>query len=563
MNSPPVSRKELSANPSPMDHSIEQKSKELTSGALSHQETSRKISDFVQNEILYYLDEWDVNPVDVFQKGRGMCAGKALLAVELFRALKLPSRFKIIKIYGENDLFQFIRNRLEERESQESSPEDRKRVGRSILSLPPERDHILVQVWLDGGWVDLDLARDKELDYGMKVLGIGERNRIISEEGPFDSIDEWLIERMRRRVIVDKRERFFRVINGEIEKVRLAGAMALRGGVKVPGANEINNFTSNLAVIPGFPLNLGSLTGSRFDELAKVAQSFLITISDPERRSLFEEKVVDWLFSLVRHNVKRGRFWNLFDVLTQRRADCLGYAKLFTILAKNFGLDAGVVEVIRDCRGRYVPHIVSMIRLADGRKRLVDPWYGSPDIRHRLMNARVRQRRKFVSKTMTLKSLESSSGVFGLSPEQIRGIDFYILGNSFFGRGMQAEAISCYDLSIWLFPSNPRAFFNRAVALESMGRQELSIKDYQRAFSMKQSFQKIVASAEDLEQLIDLDEKQLEEFDQQVYLIRRGYITGHLESWKNIGKRLDMPSAAAKKKWNEGIRRIEHIFRKS
>ncbi len=534
-----------------MDHSIEQKSKELTSEALSLRETSQRISDFVQNKILYYLDEWDVDPVDVFQKGRGMCAGKALLAVELHRAVKIPARFKIVKIHAGNDLFQFIAHRLEEMECPDFSLEDRRRVVHSILSLPRERDHILVQALLNGEWADLDIARDRNLDYGMRFLGIGEERRVISEEGPFDSIDEWLKERMKQRALLKGREIAFRAINGQIERVRLAGTMALKGGVRASSPKEIKELFSKLEVVPMYPLNLGSPSTKRLDELTQFTQSFLISLYDREKRSSIEEELVDWLFALVRHNVKRGRVWDLFDVLSQRRADCLGYAQLFTILAKDFGLDAGVIEVLRDSRGSYVPHVICMVRLANGRKRLVDPWYGSSDIRHRLVVVRVKQRGKLILKSLTMKGLESASEILGLSREQICGIEFYILGNFFFDRGMKDEAIDCYDLSIWLYPSHPRALFNRAVALESMGREESAKEDYQRVFSMKQSLPRILGNINEIEQLIELDEEKLDDFDQQVYLLRRGFVTGHREPWKEISKGLNSPLSVIRKKWNQ------------
>ena len=65
-------------------------------------------------------------------------------------------------------------------------------VIQSIHSLPPQRDHIIVQVFLDGRWVDLDLARDSDLDYGMRLGGMWRERKVVSEEGPYDSIEEFL-----------------------------------------------------------------------------------------------------------------------------------------------------------------------------------------------------------------------------------------------------------------------------------------------------------------------------------------------------------------------------------
>jgi len=75
---------------------IKEKAKELVRGALSEHELSENINNFVRDSILYCLDEWDVKPIEVLKKGRGMCAGKALLAAELHGAVGISTRFKVM-----------------------------------------------------------------------------------------------------------------------------------------------------------------------------------------------------------------------------------------------------------------------------------------------------------------------------------------------------------------------------------------------------------------------------------------------------------------------------------
>ena len=43
-----------------------------------------------------------------------MCAGKALLASELHRAMSISTRFKVIKVLGEGGILDFVMHRLEE-----------------------------------------------------------------------------------------------------------------------------------------------------------------------------------------------------------------------------------------------------------------------------------------------------------------------------------------------------------------------------------------------------------------------------------------------------------------
>ena len=101
----------------------------------------------------------------------GMCAGKALLAAELHRAVGIFVRFKVIKIMGEEGLFNFVRHQLEEGACLQLPPEKTKRMINNVLLLPPDRDHILLEVFLNGQWVSLDLSRDANLDDGMREIG--------------------------------------------------------------------------------------------------------------------------------------------------------------------------------------------------------------------------------------------------------------------------------------------------------------------------------------------------------------------------------------------------------
>jgi len=206
---------------------IREKAKELAHGVVSEEGVSENINEFVRDRILYCLDEWDVKSIEVLRKGRGMCAGKALLASELHRAMNISTRFKVIKVLGEGGILDFVLHQLGEGKGSFLSLEEGERVREAILSLPPERDHIILQVFLHGQWRDFDIARDKDLDRGMRLLGIWRERKVVSEEGIFDSLDQWIEERMRRRTILRDREIFFRVMNEQIEKIRSVGLKGL------------------------------------------------------------------------------------------------------------------------------------------------------------------------------------------------------------------------------------------------------------------------------------------------------------------------------------------------
>src|SRR5512136_116036 len=103
----------------------------------------------------------------------------------------------------------------------------------------------------------------------------------------------------------------------------------------------------------------------------------------PWPENMLEKVIIDWLYDFIRLNVKRGRIFDLREVLKTGRADCLGYAKLFSVLGIRWGLDLGVVEILIDNRGQSVPHSAALVKLADSSSQFVDFWYGCRSIQHR------------------------------------------------------------------------------------------------------------------------------------------------------------------------------------
>jgi hypothetical protein len=218
----------------PVSDIFRRKAEGLVSRAGSPREAVERIARFVRNDILYRLDEWDTSPEDVLGKGYGMCAGKALLAAELFRTIQIPVRFKVLQISGEEGLFNYIADHPDESLLSPLKRQDRDCVLRSIRSLPAQRDHIIVQVFLDVEWTDLDLARDDMLDRGMRLSGIWRQRHVLHDAGTFNSIDEWLKQRMRLRTVLGCRQLFFDLANHHIDKIRRIGEETPKVGNKHP-----------------------------------------------------------------------------------------------------------------------------------------------------------------------------------------------------------------------------------------------------------------------------------------------------------------------------------------
>jgi tetratricopeptide (TPR) repeat protein len=272
--------------------------------------------------------------------------------------------------------------------------------------------------------------------------------------------------------------------------------------------------------------------------------------SPPTASSLTTEKkselaMLNWLYDLIKRNVKRGRIFQLRDVLLHQQADCLGYAKLLDSLGQRFGLDIGIVEVVVDNGGRYTPHYINLIKLSSGRRQFMDLWYGSRDIRHRRIGAQVKEGQIWRTKDLDWDELEEVEDIRTLPSTSVDGITHYILGNRHLERGIRDadreeldSAIAHYSKAINLYPGYARAYFNRAIAYENEGKYEKARLDYAQALGDDASQIRVLATEhEEVIQLMELDRANIGMKGQEIYLLRRGFITGEQTSSADIAKR--------------------------
>ncbi len=288
---------------------------------------------------------------------------------------------------------------------------------------------------------------------------------------------------------------------------------------------------------PGPPIGLKeaavafSLGGER------AVRERLRRIKSPYYRSQLEIKTISWLFDFIRANVKRGRVFELPEVLRTGVADCLGYCKLFTLLGRSLGLDAGVVEVLVDNMGRYVPHTAVLVRLSNQRTRFVDLWYGSKNIKHRRLGLRIKQDGAWKIGDKNLAELEDVEEVSYLPDSCVDAITLYIQGNRHLKKKDFALAIRYYSRAIQLYPGNARFLYNRAIAYENIGERDRARADYTRALSDERAVTRILAREHDeVTSLIHLDVKGMDEMAQQIYLLRHGFITGKGVSLARIAR---------------------------
>lgn len=274
--------------------------------------------------------------------------------------------------------------------------------------------------------------------------------------------------------------------------------------------------------------------------LTRLIHNYLST--DAPNLSRRQIAVAEWLYALVRRNIKRGRIFELDEVLATGHADCLGYVQLFATLGGKFGLKLRIVEVLVDNAGRHVPHYVNLLRPADGAYRFIDAWYGSTNINHRRIAALVEGKLRDINR----EELGMIKDIEGLPDYCIEALALYIRGNRYLESGEYDEAIALYSQAITLYPDNSRAYYNRAIAYEKKGETAKATADYAQALKDESSLIRVLASIHELEPLIKLDEAGISEEQQDIYLWRKGYKTGELTEYEEISRTYGIPLESVK-----------------
>lgn len=284
-----------------------------------------------------------------------------------------------------------------------------------------------------------------------------------------------------------------------------------------------------------------SADGTQFWELSALFEQKLKSLDNIRAKSRLEKLILDWLYDFVRLNVIRGRIFDLREVLRTGSADCLGYAKILTVLGRLCGLDLGIVEVLIDNRGRVLPHTATLVRLADGKRQFVDFWYGSRDIHHRRFGLRVKKDGRWLIEDVDSRDVKNVEDITYLPDQTVNAITFYIEGNGLLKKGDYAAAVKEYTRAIRLYPQNVRAFYNRAIAYEKLGWMSRAEEDYQQALGDDQSLKRAAAvQPEEIEALILLDEKYVPELDQKIYLLGAGFVTGKKVPARRIAAKLGL-----------------------
>jgi tetratricopeptide (TPR) repeat protein len=302
-------------------------------------------------------------------------------------------------------------------------------------------------------------------------------------------------------------------------------------------------------MIPELPAELKTVvksqTGEDFWEIGRRLRLLIGFMRRGNCQSSMTLKTLDWLYAFIRLNVKRGRIFDLREVLQTGKADCLGYCKLFTVLGRFCGLDCGVVDVIVDNRGIAMPHSAELVRLINRKPIFLDFWYSSKNPHHRRLGLRIKQNNRWKVVDAEAGELKKSHCTY-LPDSCVDGITLYIKGNRFLKNGEYAKAIEAYSQAIRFYPANARVFYNRAIAYEKEENLPKAKKDYSNALKGEGVMKRTLAvQPQEVVDLIQLDEQNVPEEQQQMYVLWAGFATGHRVSVREVARKAGISVAEA------------------
>lgn len=201
-------------------------------------------------------------------------------------------------------------------------------------------------------------------------------------------------------------------------------------------------------------------------DLKQIQDRIRYELNQEEKILKAELLALDWIYNLVRANIKRVRFFEVKRALKEGKADCLAYSQILKFVAEKFSLNIGIIEVIVDNAGRAVFHAANIFKPSQGRWRIIDLWYRSKDINHQRIGAMIKEGSEWKIKDIDKGEFSEAEDIAGLPFECINALSWYTYGNIFLNRGLWDEAIECYDHAIALYPQNVRFYFSRSIAYE-------------------------------------------------------------------------------------------------
>jgi len=182
---------------------------------------------------------------------------------------------------------------------------------------------------------------------------------------------------------------------------------------------------------------------------------------DKKAMSEAESKVVDdiqrRLDATIQQADGRSDYWNLPNVLADRQAQCLGNCQLWYVVGNAVGLEVAAMEVSQPPDGElgeHETHVATLVRLADGRVRMIDARYDIDDHAFRLGEFYRRQGRVWAVADLAGRR-RLHRRVRPLDEAGIQAAILLNIGNTYRRAGRESDAAPIYARGLALDPDSP------------------------------------------------------------------------------------------------------------
>lgn len=255
------------------------------------------------------------------------------------------------------------------------------------------------------------------------------------------------------------------------------------------------------AHLAGFPaLTLRQALDQRGAEIAK--------LSDRAARTRLELSTAAWLHKLVKAVIPKfslERGYEFAYTVRNGERQCLLQSTLISGMLQRMGVEAGIVMVWKNATGKVsnLGHMVSVVRLADGRDVLTDASEPTPFYPHPGLFTLVNGQYRFVEARYSADNTISSYGLLGggevvpaalrlLSWNYIRSQYFYYRGERYPGgfingpKTIEGRAASARFLeqAVALAPENPLATYVLGLVYERQGKAADGARLIRKAYAI-------------------------------------------------------------------------------
>jgi len=215
------------------------------------------------------------------------------------------------------------------------------------------------------------------------------------------------------------------------------------------------------------PFVTGSQIASRSVDIKQIQRdicNYLREMPSSEAKSELEKQVSQWLATLIAENIKPQQdIQHLRGIFETQSANCLGFSKLFTLIARQFGIDSGVALIEYESPdGKSFLHAINLVRLSNGDTILqhIAPKPRNAAMKRILLT--VNENETWVEKTLTAQDLIKTkpSDLRGLNENSVLALTGFVAAKKSIEMDGIPGAMRNIGIAMQIDPENPYVLIN-------------------------------------------------------------------------------------------------------